>query len=513
MSASREKKTRHQMIAEGMSEKEIKTYLEEQKGSNSTKLYVIGVAILGIAMVAAVIWNSGFVQRSAVATTINGVDYSVAEMDYYYNSAKQNEIYMSYYGMSTYLDSLSAKDQTQSEGVTYHEYFIAEALAQMQGMQVLATAANDAGYTLPQEDIDGISETIDSLDSQATISGYPSADSYVQANYGQYMTVELLQKIIENQSIAVSYSAEYAESLVYEDDVFETYYAENKDIMDTYELSYLVLRAEAPVAAEGEDPLTEEAIAAGFATEKAIQKEAADAAKLALEAGGDIEKLGETYEAYGAYVDQKVIGSSMNDSYSEWAFDASREVGDISIQEYESDDMHIYYVLRYESRELDETPTADVRHILIGAAETGTIPTDEEYATAKAEAEALLATFEAGAKTPEAFGELAMANSVDTSSAANGGQILGIGQENTYVETFSDWALDTSRAVGDTGVIKNDGSSIMGYHAMYFQEWSDPIWKRTVEATMLEKDLTAWNESLLEGMTTIAGSGTNYLGG
>ena len=92
-----------------------------------------------------------------------------------------------------------------------------------------------------------------------------------------------------------------------------------------------------------------------------------------------------------------------------------------------------YYVVLFQERYLDETPTADIRHILIKAELTqeddpatedvdeSTVPTQEALDAAKAEAQSLLDEWNAGDKTAESFGALAEANSDDPGSNTNGG--------------------------------------------------------------------------------------------
>ncbi len=117
-----------------------------------------------------------------------------------------------------------------------------------------------------------------------------------------------------------------------------------------------------------------------------------------------------------------------------------------------------------------------MRHILIGAADANITPTEEQYEQAKAKAEELLAQWEAGDATEDSFAQLAQENSADTSSASNGGLLQYVSPYSGYVDTFTQWSLDPSRQPGDTGIIQNTGSSVKGYHIMYFAGWDDPVW-------------------------------------
>lgn len=76
--------------------------------------------------------------------------------------------------------------------------------------------------------------------------------------------------------------------------------------------------------------------------------------------------------------------------------------------------------------------------------------------------------------TEDSFAQLAQENSADTSSASNGGLLQYVSPHSGYVDTFTQWSLDPSRQPGDTGIIQNTGSSVKGYHIMYFAGWGRP---------------------------------------
>src|SRR5699024_9504390 len=122
----------------------------------------------------------------------------------------------------------------------------------------------------------------------------------------------------------------------------------------------------------------------------------------------------------------------------------------------------------------DETPTVDIRHILIQAELTqeddestedvdeSQIPTQEALDAAKAEAEDLLAQWEAGDKTAESFGELANEYSDDTGSNTNGGLYEQV-YEGQMFEAFNDWIFDEARQEGDTTVLENPQDGQQGW--------------------------------------------------
>lgn len=112
-----------------------------------------------------------------------------------------------------------------------------------------------------------------------------------------------------------------------------------------------------------------------------------------------------------------------------------------------------------------------VRHILVipeGGTEDETtnevVYTDAEWADCLAKAEAILKEWKDGEATEESFGELATTYTEDGGSSSTGGLYEGIYYGSGMVEEFESWAIDSSRQVGDTGIVKTQ----LGYHIMYF---------------------------------------------
>ena len=124
----------------------------------------------------------------------------------------------------------------------------------------------------------------------------------------------------------------------------------------------------------------------------------------------------------------------------------------------------------YADNGLDKTTSSvDVRHILI-LPEGATIETvtteessDEAWAAGEQKAQEILDQWLSGDKTEDSFATLANENSADTGSNTNGGLYSGV-TEGQMVEAFNDWCFDSSRQVGDYGIVKTQYS----YHIMYF---------------------------------------------
>ena len=140
----------------------------------------------------------------------------------------------------------------------------------------------------------------------------------------------------------------------------------------------------------------------------------------------------------------------------------------------------------YADNRLDKpTSSVDVRHILI-LPEGATIETvtteefsDEAWAAGEQKAQEILDQWLSGDKTEDSFATLANENSADTGSNTNGGLYSGV-TEGQMVEAFNDWCFDSSRQVGDYGIVKTQ----YGYHIMYFCG-SQLLWESQAESDLL----------------------------
>lgn len=149
-----------------------------------------------------------------------------------------------------------------------------------------------------------------------------------------------------------------------------------------------------------------------------------------------------------------MVGASLGSSYGDWAKDAARRAGDVTLIESEgSDTSSYYYVVLFEGRARVDDDTANVRHILVSPEtdEGAETPTQEQLDAAKAQAQALLDEWKAGDATETSFALLAQEHSDDSGSASSGGFISGITADASYVEPFKAWAMDPARKEGDTG--------------------------------------------------------------
>lgn len=519
MSASREKKQR--LKAEGLSEKERKQAIEQQKEKNRSKIYFAGGVVIALLVAALLIWNTGIFQRMTTAVTVGDQKYTVGDLSYYYHSvanttASYAKAYAQY-GIDTGYDPDVAPDKQiydQEAGTTYADYFRQSAVDSLQQVALLCSQAEKAGYTLSDDGKASVDSAVAQIATYASQYNY-SESAYLKMLYGKYITKDIFVKQLTMSTLAGEYQTYYTDSLTYTDTQLNDYYTQNAANLDTYDFRYCFISgaAESTTDANGNavDPTDAEKTAA-----LADAKAKADEMVEKYRAGGEFNALAAEYvgeSSAAGYSDPEYnhmtdkLGSEIASSaYASWLMDSSRQPGEIGVVDAGSSNG--YYVVLLNSRQrLDNSyETVDVRHILIKAeadaaadsSSTDVLPTAEQLSTAYAKAQSLLDEWKAGAATSDSFGELANQNSEDTGSNTNGGLYTGV-ERDKMIASFNDWIFAPGRKPGDTGIVVNtDGKTddVRGYHVMYFQAAGEIRWKYQAKTAMASADYSTWYDGV-----------------
>lgn len=485
---------------------------QEEKHSN-VKYAVVGV--LSVVLVAfLLVWNTGIIQRNAAAVTVDGEKYSAADVQYYLRSLMLQN------GISS-TSSLKSMTMNSTTGETMYDYLKSQAVERLVTCAALDKQAAEEGFAMSDDTQTQVDDQLKQLEEQWVSAGYQSRDAFIRANYGPYMTYDRLVELFTRDMRVNEYSTQFSDGLSYSDADYEKYYQENANTLDEYTLTQFVFNATVDtVDADGNAiEMTDDEKAAALEQAKTEKQAQAQELQSKLEAGEDPAQLAQEYADQltgDPSVSQVMSGSSVaSASYAQWAQDTARQKGDVTLSEYDAGpSSYYYYVVRFEGRARNDENTATVRHILVAAEqdEGASEPTEDQYAAAKTKAEELLEQWKSGPATQESFAELAKANSADTGSAADGGLITDIYSGSGYVSTFTDWALDAARRPGDTGIVQNTGSSVKGWHIMYFVgRDGDPVWKLTAKTAMENSDYTTWQNAAKEKVSYTTGLGLKFV--
>ena len=530
MSASAKKKLRKEENAAQLTEKQLQEQKEAKKLKAYTTVFVVAIAlVLVVALVFAGInfyTNSGIKEKNTVAAEIAGHQINAVEMSYYYSDTVENNynnwyqsygenmaLFMSMYGLDM---TKPLSEQSYSEDTTWADYFVDMALSTAQRDYLLADKAAAEGFTLTEESQSALDQNFDNIPAIATLYGYSNADNYLRAMYGPGATVESYRAYAERSALATDYYNAYAENLVIEDADIRAYEADKYDDYSSfsyvsYALSYSYFLTGGTEAEDGTITYTDEERDAARAAAKAAA-ESLPQCSTADELNAAIAKLGLGENAPAeATVRNNILLTSCSSNIRQWLADSNRKVGDFTVVANEStttgeDGVETttisgYTAYVFTGRADNNDPMVNVRHIL-AAFEGGTTDdngvttyTDDEKAAALEKAEGILASYQNGELTEEAFAELAKTNSADTGSAANGGLIEDIAAaQGLYVQPFTDWSVDPARKPGDTGIIE----TTYGYHVMYFVGQNELTYRDSmIRNDILNTSVTTWYNDIL----------------
>jgi len=514
VSASREKKARQETGKE-LTPKQLKAQQDAKKAKRNTIIYSVVGVVCAVLVAALLIWNSGFFQKRAAAITVGGVNYPAVDVQYYYSQIANEWYSYAQYGYVTNLDVNTAPDQQMYDDTqTWHDMFLEDAISTVSQYKVLAQQAKRQGLTLTEEEQAAVQEQIDQMTVEVASSGYASLEDYLKAAYGSHMDMDKFKELLTESAVASKCAQQYSNDLSYTDQELEDYFTEHKEELELFKYGYVLFDGspETKKDAEGNTiSATEEEKKAALDS----AKKKADAFAKDLTNGTSYDEATKAYEEDTKVTIYKMLsfpGASVSSLYADWVRDEARKEGDVTVVENSSGTG--YYVVYFVSRGRDTEITGDIRHALIAADmdEGATVPTEAQYEAAKKKAEDLLAQWKKSGGTEEAFAELAKAESADASSAVNGGLMTGVSTESGYVTEFANWVADPERKPGDTGIVKNDGSSVKGYHIMYYVAPNEPLWKVNVRNQMKTEAATTWLEGLLEEANVTRKDGLKYVG-
>lgn len=455
-------------------------------------------------LVALVCLVASFPIRTYLAThetyvVINGEEVNKVEFDYVYNTSKNNYItqygsYLSYFGLDT---SKDLSTQMYSETLTWKDYFEQNAVESLKQNKALMAEAKAAGFTYDTTDeYNTFKETIKTSAAAAGVSD----KEYVRSIYGSYATMGRIEEYVKNDMVMNAYYQKLQEDNAPSDDEVQSYYEENKATYDSVDYRLTTIEADLPTEpTELADPVEETAAdttgstdgtAATDSTQDTayqpsdaeIAKAMEDAKVLADDAEQTVAKDGEAHE------NEKK--SSVNYLISDWLFDDARKAGDTTV--ITNDNSHCYYVVAFEKRYLDETPSADVRVI---------IPTEDKTG------EEILEEWKSGAATEDSFAELCKKYTQDTSAVENGGLFEQV-TKTGMTEELSNWIFDSSRQAGDTVAITVSDST----YVLYYIGQDQPEWKINIKNTLVSDTMSQHMQDITADVTVEDPKGKlNYL--
>ena len=498
------KEQKEQTEQKVMTKYDRKVQKRKEEKEKEKKEERISTAVGIVFLVALVCLVASFPIRTYLAThetyvVINGEKVNKVEFDYVYNTSKNNYItqygsYLSYFGLDT---SKDLSTQMYSDTLTWQDYFEQNAVESLKQNKALMAEAKAAGFTYDTTDeYNTFKETIKTSAAAAGVSD----KEYVRSIYGSYATMGRIEEYVKNDMVMNAYYQKLQEDNAPSDDEIQSYYEENKATYDSVDYRLTTIEADLPTEpTELADPVEETAAdttgttdgtAATDTTQDTayqpsdaeIAKAMEDAKVLADDAEQTVAKDGEAHE------NEKK--TSVNYMISDWLFDDARKAGDTTV--ITNDNSHCYYVVAFEKRYLDETPSADVRVI---------IPTEDKTG------EEILEEWKTGSATEDSFAELCKKYTQDTSAVENGGLFEQV-TKTGMTEELSNWIFDSSRQAGDTVAITVSDTT----YVLYYIGQDQPEWKINIKNTLVSDTMSQHMQDITADVTVEDPKGKlNYL--
>lgn len=422
--------------------------------------------------------------------TIGGEKISKLEFDYRNNIVKNNYYnqygsYLSYFGLDM---SGDLSTQMYSDTMTWEDFFQQMTVENISQNIAIKRQAEAEGFTYDvTEDYKNFEASVKKTAGEVGV----SVKEYIKGIYGDYATMSRISEFVKEDMVVTAYYSQLEDSKAPADDAIQAYYEENKDNYESVDYRVTTVKAELPTEpTELADPVeeTENSEATDETAEEAyepseaeIEKAMADAKVMADAAEAIVATEGELME--------NVTMAQATSAISDWLFAAERKAGDTTV--IQDDINNQYYVLAFEKRYLDESPSADVR-ILITQEKVG---------------QDLLDEWKKGEATEDSFADLCAEYSID-SSATNGGLCEGV-SKGEMSDELSAWLFDEARVSGDSVAIDAED----GYdYVMYYVGTNEPAWKLNIKSTLLSDIMDAYLEEITASITVEDPKGNlNYL--
>lgn len=381
---------------------------------------------------------------------VNGDKVTRVEFDYNYNVALNNYLnqygsYLSMFGMNL---SGDLSNQMYSDELTFFDFFSQLAIENISNDKALLADAKAAGFTY---DTDAEYADFEQRLKDAASEAGVTVKDFVRDSYGAYATLSRISGFVKEAIYLSAYYDSVMDAKMPSNEGAESYYNENRNEYDS--VDYRLLTVEAQLS---EAP-TEEETAAAMTEAK---KEADAAAKTVATEGELNENMTSAYVPY---------------LLEDWLFDSSRKAGDTTVIENTS--ANSYYVVAFEDRYLDETPTVNIRAVI----------------TADGDGQAILDEWNGGEATEESFAEICDKYNNSSLVSTTGGLMENI-QPGMMTGDMAAWLSDSARKAGDTIALSEEDS---GYsYVLYYLSEDDPWWMVSAKNTLLGTVMEEYMEEI-----------------
>lgn len=437
---------------------------------------IIGIALLAVLVcIVASFPIRNYLTVNGTYIKVSGEKVSRVEFDYHYQVASSDYInqygaYLSYFGLDL---SRDVRTQMYSDTLTWGDFFEEMAVDNIGREKALLKAAKEEGFTYDvAADYDEYKEQLKEAASEAGT----TVKELVKQLYGAYATEARVKPYVQNGMYLNAYVDLLTERLEPAREEIQEYYDNDKASYDSVDYYLTSVDAELPTEpTELADPVeeTEGESEGEEGTEEAYKPSEAEIEAAMKLAKAEADKKEKTVQADGELNTNKKR-SAVTSVLRDWLFDDERKAGDTAV--IEDSTLHRYYVVRFEKRYLDETPSSDIR-VVVTAGDNG---------------QAILDEWKSGDATEESFTALCEKYN-DTSVFSAEGGLLEAVTPSGLPEELGDWVSESGRTEGDTAVISPESEE--NTYVVYYGGPNDPEWILNIRNTLLSQKMTEYMET------------------
>jgi hypothetical protein len=456
---------------------------KENKKKRITTITILSAFLLISAI--AITVNSNFIRRTVPVITIDGVGFSAAEFEFFFNSEYTEYMqFLSQFqgmGLPEPEPDRSLSDQINpSTGESWAAFFTDRAVSNMTETATLYNLAVADGFTLSQEQLAEIDEDLAMIEMQAMFNQFPSVDSLLQRMFGSSMNERTYRSLMEMTLTARLFSESIRNSFVFSADELAAYYNEHRDELDAINYREFLVDIEFPTIDMPDD---EEEF------ENAMEQASLETNQRANDFAGEIHSEEDFIYVAGNYneslfspeaTQRRVQGARLDADKRDWLIDDSRIHGDTTIVDSDWGSTVIFFV----SRDGNDYRTVTMRQLLLLRE---TIDPDEFFegindpgyiiALENAEndlherAQEVYALFNSAGRTEQALLDLIDEYSDDTTEGGYYPDITQLTYQGVDFQTMrvvpeiENWLFDSDRVIGDSELIY---TADFGYHLTYF---------------------------------------------
>ncbi|MCI8525892.1 MAG: hypothetical protein HFF17_08215 [Oscillospiraceae bacterium] len=465
--------------------------LPDQPAPRRSRWIAVTAVVLVLALLAAgiTLMATGFLAAHVTAASVAGHELTGAMFSYFYRDAYNTFASQNPMAAQTIDPTLPFDQQVynQEQNMTWADYFLDEAAKTAADTLRVYDAAMAAGFTLSETSEQTLESNRTSLESIASLMpSYADGDAYIRASYGRGCDVDSYLEYARIRTIANDFAEQYRADLSYSAETIQATYAANPQDFDT--VSYKIFYSSVVVGKNDDGTVQAD-----------MDASRANAERMAEECRGDIDRFNEmtvelaaeskksTYSDPNFSLREDTTVSSANEILRDWLADPARQYGDTVCLQADERGYYVGFFIDYKDNSF---PLASLRAIAFRAYASEDNPDDPDgMKAALARGQEAFDTFEAGARTAEAFDALAEGKtSYDPVYAPYlPGDLDG---------AVDDWCYDQERSPADYALLR--GST--GYYLVWFDGYDGGSYRdHLVDEQLRSADYDAWYESVASG--------------